>query len=514
MERALSATFGSVVYLSVLTLVPLLGYLWLQRVAGGDAVQFYLPLWACLFLGCITPFLIIAIRTQVRLSRVRLIDLFANLFKLPSTGREGASVTFEFVRDKYFVDLPPKVGSYEVADVPRFPMLLHADWMLLFCAIPYMAFSAFGIFVLFAPEAALLGDGAIAQWLRPSLLAIGGAGKDFRGDPANLDAYHINVLTVAGYAFAGAYFFTLRLFLRAVVMFDLSPITFLRAFAHLVLSMIIAIVVFRVMPAAEAVTHAVTTVFGAVPDPTTMPAKADATDGLGTPWLLLAFALGFLPDSSILYVLRKAGLPFKDRAAELEQHAKIVPLTLIDGIDHFIAFRLEEANIYDVQNLATFNPIMLHVESPYGIYQTIDWVAQAQLCTVVGPERFLALKTLNIRTIFDLKRAVLKDEDLLHARTPPNGLIDAVAELLLQDNLRDRNLREKTGFARLPAFQLALAETGAMTAEERRDALRHLVWVMLDDLHVYRLDQLWQHIGERLGKEFKPSAGGAPATER
>jgi hypothetical protein len=501
MERIVGGTLGTIIYLAVLFLVPLIGYIWLQELSPAEVTPFYLPLWACLFLAVVTPFSIIAIRTQVRLTRVRLIDLFAGLFKISNNGNTGETsreiVTYEFVREKYFVDLPPIPGGHKPEDVPRFPMLLHSDWMLLFCAIPYMVFAAFGIFVLFSPEAFLHEGQLIWKWLRPSLLAVGGAGADVLTDPAQLDAYHLNILTVAGLAFAGSYFFTLRLFLRAVVMFDLSTITFLRAFEHMVLSVILAVVIYRIAPTGEDVQYVLGVISEAVTGKTTEIEPFDATGGLASAWYLLAFGLGFLPDSAIQYVFRKTGLPFKDRSTELEAHAKVVPLTLLDGVDHFIAFRLEEANIYDVQNLATFNPIMLHVESPYGIYQTIDWVAQAQLCTVVGPERFLALKTLNVRTIFDLKRAVLGNEGEGEA-APPNSLVDAIADMLLQDDLRDRTLRDTTGFARLPAFQLAPGEPGAITAEDRRDALRHLVRVILDDLHVYRLEQLWAHIADQL----------------
>ena len=249
MRYPLAGVIGSLAYLAVIVVVPIGAHALLQRV-DGDALPFYVPIWSVIFLSVITPFSVIAIRTQVRLIRVRLIDLFAAAFRLHPYGGAGSDslVTFEFVRGKYFVDLPGKPDQRDIDRVPRFPMLLHSDWMLLFCAVPYMVFSGFGIFLLLAPEAFLHLDQPIWSWLRPSVLAVGGATGATLSDPATADAYHRNVLTVAAFAFAGSYFFTLRLFLRAVVVFDLSTVTFLRAFAHMVLSVILTVVIYRTFP--------------------------------------------------------------------------------------------------------------------------------------------------------------------------------------------------------------------------------------------------------------------------
>lgn len=482
---------ASIISLVVFGLVLFATYRLVQVSPEGQ--QFAIAASASVFLAFVTPFTIIAIRHQVRRERLKHIELFAENFafetaKTTENGEGGTqdplggNVSFEFVRAKYFADLDTKQSfrTLGIMDLPKFPMMMHSDWMLLFCAMPYMVLSGFGVFILFSPAAAFEHPGgALSGWFVPSILTVGGSDKLA---PASLQQLQINVLTVAGLAFAGAYFFSLRLFLRAVIVFDLSPATFLRAFAHMILSVILAVVLFRFLPdwnqlqqmwdfagAAENVISPATVTHGAL-------------NGI---WLVAAFGLGFVPESALDHVLRFSRLTYKRRYSEVEAFSPVVPLTIIDGIDIYTAFRLEEANIHDVQNLATYNPIMLHIESPFGIYLTIDWVAQAQLCTVVGPDRFLLLRTFNIRTVFDLQQAVLGEN-------ADPSIAAAVGRIIVSDTTRDKEMRAKLIEAQAGA---APEMTGSAFSEA---AIKHLVGVMLDDLHVHRLRQLWNKIVGRL----------------
>jgi hypothetical protein len=502
------AYFGSAAAIALL--VAVLGGTVLLLWALNSWQTFAIPVWACVFLSFVTPFTIIAIRHQIRRTRVKHIELFAQSFDFdtPANTTSGASVTpktrkydnvsFEFVRAKYFADLDDDkpYDKRTIDDIPKFPMMLHADWMLLFCAIPFIVFSGFGIFILFAPlsELSALGS-AIARWLPPSILTAGGSGVT---DDTELAALNVNILTIAGLTFAGGYFYTLRLFLRAVAVFDLSPITFLRAFAHMVLSVTLAVVLYRVLPSYDALQTAWASFTGLSAEGKAQPdlqgVASDTAQGVDKMWFVFALALGFIPESALDYLLRLSRLTFKRRYSALEMHAPLIPLTVLDGIDFVTAFRLEEANIYDMQNLATYNPIMLHIESPFGIYETIDWVAQAQLCTVVGPERFLLLKSLNIRTIFDLQQAVLmKDADA--------DIRKAVSDILIQDCVRDRNMRARL-IVGLSSSSDGPPPASALPAALTEAAVVHLTRVMLDDLHVHRLRQVWNRIAVRL--EWKP----------
>ncbi len=464
-----------------------------------------LPVLACSFLAIATPMIIIMIRHQIRRTRVAMIELFAESFgflhRAPQGGDKppgGSSdnVSFEFVRGKYFADLflDPKEPQV-LSRIPMFAMSVSSDWMLLLCSLPYMLLTCFGMYLVFLPAQVALGLGTDVAWFEPSLLLLGGAPKDILADKPALAAYHANALTVAALAFAGAYCFTLRMFLRAVAVFDLSPLTFLRAFAHMVLSVAIALVVYRTAPDAA-------TIWGVMPW-SEAPATGAASGGaqaqtpveatsLGYGWVAIAFAFGFVPDSALNYLLRLSRIVHKSVYSELEVHCRQIPLTVLDGIDHQIAFRLEEANVFDVQNLATFNPIMLHVESPYGIYQCIDWIAQAQLCTVVGPERFLLLKSMNIRTIFDLERAMLPMElDGQMAQADP-ALRGAMAEALATDCTRSTRTRTALGLGAAPA---PLTEAAT---------LDRLARVILDDLHVLRLRQVWAQIRDKFAETALP----------
>jgi len=178
---------------------------------------------------------------------------------------------------------------------------------------------------------------------------------------------------------------------------------------------------------------------------------------------------------------------------------------VIDGIDFFTRFRLEEANIFEVQNLATSNPIMLFVETPFGIYQLIDWIAQAQLCSVVGPERFLLLRHHHIRTIFDLERAVLSLNTTLEMQRMVGSILFAAtqrrAEFVTAFNVKLMTLEKPVSTGQeLEKFDEQLAKW-LSTGEKEMKMLEHLVRVMVDDLHVHRLRQIWKVMALRLGVE-------------
>lgn len=407
---------------------------------------------------------------------------------------------------------------------------LRSNWRILFAGFPYIALCTCGFLIclLPLPLAGLQSVFSVDKIVQPALFSTGGiwfSGTDASAAAEAQNRYFINATTVAALAFLGAYIFTLRIFIRAVATFDLSPVTMLRATAHVILSVSGAVLIWR-----------------ALPDPLSQFGDnrylAAATGTLPFAWFFMAFIFGFVPDSGLQFIFTRGSQwirAIKTTDDRFIGNTKSVPLDVIDGIDFFTRFRLEEANIFEVQNLAVVNPIMLHIETPFGIYQTIDWVAQAQLCTVVGPERFLIFRQHNIRTIFDLERSVLSRHSTPELRQVVGSILTMPTQtrgLLLGESQMTYNGLGETGNTKLdgplfdqymaklfwtqpsgaiplpapappagqaPAVPAAASPTPPALPEPIDETLRHHVRVMVDDLHVQRLRELWLTISERLG---------------
>jgi hypothetical protein len=267
------------------------------------------------------------------------------------------------------------------------------------------------------------------------------------------------------YAFLGAYIWTVQYLIRRISNFDLSPLSFFLATSHILLALFVT----------AAIWHT-----GLVP-------------GLGKDhdtYVGLAFLIGMFPKLFVDVLIAKfPWISLKRVKSETRALQEELPLDAILGIDAFMKFRLGEFEIEDVQNLATINPIQIFVETPYGLYEIIDWVAQAQLIVAVGSAKTLQLRRqLNVRTIFDLEKAL--DSPALKRRLL-RVLLSEVSDQEIDAAVTDA--RSTVG----SAHGTNIDGNTEVTLDEK-DCLDALVAIIRDDLHVKRLRQIWDIIRMRL----------------
>ena len=402
-------------------------------------------LWS-LAAALLAPLALIATRNELRKVRYRLVEeLRVNIFK-----EEPNLPQLELAAARYRSE-PDGAGETRQASVQIWTGALFFGFL-----------SFAGFCVLLVPTVELLTATPAFPQMTSSLLW----SQAYSAGP--LDAAALGdlsrTLTIAGLAFLGGYVFQVRYLIRATLNQELGALAFVRATLNVLQGMIVALVAYRVE---------VVLIDGAVTAGTPSAAGPVAFAGA----MAVAFVLGMYPNMGLNRIGKIAKIRWKEVDELALAASKLVPLEVIEGIDAETAYRLEESNLYDVQNLATVNPIALYAESPYPLLEVFDWVLQAQLCANVGTRAFIALREHRIRTIFDLERAVL-------AEGAPPEYVQAIGAVLFADASPGfrRRIGLPTGDGQAPA-----EGTGISIA-----TVRHAAAIMGDDLHVHRVRALWR----------------------
>lgn len=405
------------------TIVGIVGEMRVVSSLGLLCLSFLLPL--TIFIG----------RSNIKNVRQKIIADLETVFRIDGSDTDKLIPSFEFAAYKYRA-LPHH------SEGPQ-----PSEWRAYFLPVTVFIMVTFSGFI--TSSGVLLTKDRLAHF-QP---LFGGMTLVTAGDPASMTAmtdYQLQTMAVLTFTFLGAYIWSIDYLVRRISNYDLSPISFLRVTAHIILACITSLTLHHgYMDMAQAT-----------------PASAVADR---MPELIVAFLVGFFPRLGLQTLLsRVPQLQIRRIDPRAQGFVREYPIDMIMGIDSAIKFRLAEFEIEDVQNLATANPILLFVETPYGIYETMDWVAQAQLILALDLDQIEALRTINIRTIFDIERFMERPESrprLTMALNTPKTDGKAVI-------LEDRGIT--------------------------LDNLESVVRAIGEDLHVQRLRQIWRNIELKL----------------
>lgn len=425
--------------------------------------------------AALSPFIFIAIREAVKLQRQEIVRDLAAVFDIAGQTSQKLIPSFEFVKYKYFVGRPKLFGkggapdagdgNFAVLDTSRQREDFSTTaWVL--GSVVFSVLSATAVFHSLSLLVALLCTGS-PSYLWPDSTCPVIQGKD------------LIWLFGACAAFAGSYITALRNLYRAIKNFDLSPATIVGETIKIVIGIVLApILVIGLLRFGTSIIEGVAKTDGAMNSPALL---ALAVTG--------CFIAGIMPDVVLRNILQRDKLKnFKREEYDVYRAFKITPVEIIDGIDSEIRIRLDDHHIHSTQNLAAANPLMLFVETPFGVYQIMDWVAQAQLCCSVGRERVIRLWPLGVRTLFDLERLAAPGE------TRNEALLLEVGRIILGSAMIDTNPQDRKAAVELVSASIELR---------------------LDDPHVQRLRQIYIAVGDRLGKDSRrfrsPIMPGTPA---
>jgi hypothetical protein len=309
-------------------------------------------------LSLLLPLSIFVGRRNVRIRRLRIIDNLGEKSKLlPKSNQVFINPAIEFIRARY-EDGSTGRGAWERVKA----------WV---CEIGTYILPTM-IFVLLSASGFALVIGLDQEWLASTKILLRGLHAE---DGAEFD-YSTATALVVGAGFVGAYVWSIQYLILRIANFDLSPLSFLRTAVHILVTVFAAWVLRHVIAAlglAESI--AVGVLLG------------------------IAFLSGLYPSLGLNVLIDRLPnwLRIKRDVTNSDKISRSFPLDLIDGINPSIKFRLNQFEIVDAQNLATANPIVLYVETPYDLLGIFDWIAQAQLLIELGPNDYLDARERGIR---------------------------------------------------------------------------------------------------------------------
>jgi len=202
-----------------------------------------------------------------------------------------------------------------------------------------------------------------------------------------ISLYQQGTYVVAAMSFVGAYVYTLGRLLDRLNNHDLYPISFYYYTARFAIACLTA------------------TVFRHVAD----------LFGLGSSELLvlLGFVTGLAPDLFILAMARRAFQAVKVFGGRADPDPALRPASLprlmIDELTREKIDRLNELGIDSAQALACQNPFLIWPRLPFELGLIVDWIAQAQLYSMVKEEALKKLRGAFVNDVFDLE-VRLQDE--------------------------------------------------------------------------------------------------------
>jgi hypothetical protein len=122
--------------------------------------------------------------------------------------------------------------------------------------------------------------------------------------------------------------------------------------------------------------------------------------------VLLGFVTGLTPDLFILSMARKAFQSIKvfggKNDPDEDTRPTTLPLLMLDDLTKDKVDRLSELGIDSAQVLACQNPFLIWPRLPYDLGLVVDWIAEAQLYTLVKETALRDLRKKFVTDIFDL----------------------------------------------------------------------------------------------------------------